>query len=162
MNETRKKNGEGSVFQVAENKWIAKISLGTRPDGKPNIKQFSGQTEAIVKKKLKDFKKSNDFAEKRMPSGETVRTYFSMWLREYQYNKLKPSSYDRLESTVINHIFPHIGGVKIDKVTRDQIQALNNQLYKKEQLSYPFVKGAFCYPSVGRYAGYRFARAISL
>ena len=124
MKETIKKNGEGSVFQVAENKWIAKISLGTRPDGKPNIKQFSGQTEAIVKKKLKDFKKSNDFAEKRMPSGETVRTYFSMWLREYQYNKLKPSSYDRLESTVINHIFPHIGGVKIDKVTRDQIQAL--------------------------------------
>jgi len=124
MNETRKKNGEGSVFQVAENKWIAKISLGTRPDGKPNIKQFSGQTEAIVKKKLKDFKKSNDFAEKRMPSGETVRTYFSMWLREYQYNKLKPSSYDRLKSTVLNHIFPHIGGLKMDKVTRDQIQAL--------------------------------------
>ena len=124
MKETRKKNGEGSVFQVAEDKWIAKISLGTRPDGKPNIKQFSGQTEAIVKKKLKDFKKSNDFAEKRVPSGETVRSYFSMWLREYQYNKLKPSGYDRLESTVINHIFPHIGGVKIDKVTRDQIQAL--------------------------------------
>lgn len=143
MKETKKKNGEGSVFQVAENKWIAKISLGTRPDGKPNIKQFSGQTEAIVKKKLKDFKKSNDFAEKRMPSGETVRTYFSMWLREYQYNKLKPSSYDRLESTVINHIFPHIGGVKIDKVTRDQIQALINQLYTKEQLSYSSVKKVY-------------------
>lgn len=143
MSGTRKQNGEGSVFQVSENKWVAKISLGTRPDGKPNIKQFSGKTEAIVKKKLKDFKKSTDFAEKHMPSSDTVQAYFSMWLREYQYNKLKPLSYDRLESTVVNHIFPHIGGLKIDKVTRDNIQALINQLYKKEKLSYSSVKKVY-------------------
>ena len=49
MSGKRKQNGEGSVFQVSENKWVAKISLGTRPDGKSNIKQFSGKTEAIVK-----------------------------------------------------------------------------------------------------------------
>ena len=52
----RKQNGEGSIFQVSENKWVAKISLGQRLDGKPNIKQFSGKTEAIVKKKLREFK----------------------------------------------------------------------------------------------------------
>ena len=143
MSRTRKQNGEGSVFQVSENKWVAKISLGTRPDGKPNVKQFSGKTEAIVKKKLKDFKKSTDFAEKHMPSNDTVQAYFSTWLREYQYNKLKPSSYDRLESTVINHIFSHIGGLKIDRVTRDNIQALINQLYKKENLSYSSVKKVY-------------------
>ena len=67
MRGTRKQNGEGSVFQVSENKWVAKISMGIKPDGKPNIKQFSGKSEAIVKKKLKDFKKSTDFAEKHMP-----------------------------------------------------------------------------------------------
>ena len=143
MSRTRKQNGEGSVFQVSENKWVAKISMGTRPDGKPNIKQFSGKSEAIVKKKLKDFKKSADFAEKHMPSNDTVQAYFSMWLREYQYNKLKPLSYDRLESTVLNHIFPHIGGLKVDKVTRDQIQALINQLYKKQKLSYSSVKKVY-------------------
>ena len=45
-----------------------------------------------------------------------VSTGFSFCL--YEYNKLKPSSYDRLGSTVINHIYPHIGGLKIDKGTR--------------------------------------------
>ena len=143
MSGKRKQNGEGSVFQVSENKWIAKISLGTRPDGRPSIKQFSGKTEAIVKKKLRDFKRSTDFTEKHMPSNDTVQTYFSMWLREYQYNKLKPSSYDRLESTVVNHIYPHIGGLKINKVTGDNIQALINQLYKKEKLSYSSVKKVY-------------------
>ena len=143
MSGTRRKNGEGSVFQVSENKWVSKISLGTGPDGKTIVKQFSGHTEAIVKKKLKEFKKSNDFIEKRMPSRETVRTYFSMWLHDYQYNKLKASSYDRLESTIFNHIFPHIGALKMDKITRDQIQALINQLYKKEELSYYSVKKVY-------------------
>ena len=143
MSGTRKQNGEGSVFQISENKWVAKISLGTRPDGKPNIKQFSGKTEAIVKRKLKDFKKSADFSEKHMPSSDTVQAYFSMWLREYQHNKLKPTSYDRLESTVVNHIYPQIGGLKMDKVTRDNIQTLINRLYKKENLSYSSVKKVY-------------------
>ena len=153
MKSTRKQNGEGSIFQVSENKWIAKISLGTRPDEKTNIKQFSGKTEAIVKKKLRDFKKSADFAEKHMPSNDTVQAYFTMWLREYQYNKLKPSSFDRLESTVTNHIIPQIGGLKIDKVTRDQIQALINRLYKEEQLSYSSVKKVY----VALNSGYKHA-----
>lgn len=129
MTSTRRHNGEGSICRVSDNKWIAKISLGTSPNGKTIMKQFSGKTETIVKKKLKEFKKSPYFTEKHLPSQETVKSYFSMWLREYQFNKLKPSSYDRLESTVTNHILPHIGGMKIDKVTRDNIQALINRLY---------------------------------
>ncbi len=64
----KKANGEGTVYQVSENKWKAKISLGTGPDGKPIIKQFSAKTEALVKKKLREFKKSADFAEKHMIS----------------------------------------------------------------------------------------------
>ena len=143
MSRTRKQSGEGAVFQVAEGKWVAKICLGVDDSGKPIIKQFSGKTEAIARKKLKDFKKSPDFAEKHPPSRDTVEAYFSMWLREYQYHKLKPSSFDRLESTVVNHIIPHIGKMKIDKVTRDHIQALINRLYTKQGLSYSSVKKVY-------------------
>ena len=106
MENIKKKNGEGSIFQVSENKWVAKISLGTGANGKPVIKQFTGKTEAIVKKKLKDFRKSEDFAERHMPAQDTVQAYFTRWLQEYQYNKLKPASYDRLETTVRCHILP--------------------------------------------------------
>ena len=135
--------GEGSIFPIADGKWGARIFLGKKPDGSPNVKQFSGKTEAIVKKKLRDFKKTQDFSEKRVPSKDTVRTYFANWLQQYRYPKLKPSSYDRLESTVVNHIYPHVGGVKIDRVTRDQVQTLINQLYQKEKLSYSSVKKVY-------------------
>ena len=55
MTSTRRRNGEGSICKVSENKWVAKISLGTGPDSRIIIKQFSGKTEAIIKKKLKEF-----------------------------------------------------------------------------------------------------------
>ena len=121
MNGTRNHNGEGSVFQVAEGKWVAKICTGIQPDGKPILKQFSGKTESVVRKKLKEFKKSPEFIVGHKPNRETVKAYFTRWLRDYQYNKLKPASYDRLESTVMNHIILNLGTLKMDKVMRDHI-----------------------------------------
>lgn len=145
MNETktRKRNGEGSVFQVAENKWVAKISMGQKPNGKPLIKQFSGKTEAIVKRKLKDFKKSKEFLERRIPTSYTVEKYILEWLHECKLNSLKPASYDRLERTVLNQIIPNIGSLKLDKVTQGHVQSLINQLYKQKRLSYSSVKKVY-------------------
>ena len=51
-------NGKGAVFQVYDTKWVAKVCLGVDDSEKPIIKQFSGKTEAIAKKKLRDFKKA--------------------------------------------------------------------------------------------------------
>ncbi len=135
--------GEGSIYQVSDTKWVAKISLGQDMYGKTKVKQFSGSTEAIVKKKLRDFKKSSDFYLKHIPSTTTIQNYFETWLKEYQYNKLKPLSYDRLESTVHNHIYPNMGRLAIDKVTRDNVQSLINQLYKEQELSYSSVKKVY-------------------
>lgn len=143
MREGRKQNGEGSIIQVPDAKWIAKIRMGVDASGKQRIKQFSGKTEAIVKKKLREFKTSQDFLGKHMPCSDTISSYFMRWLRDYQYNKLKASSYDRLESTVLNHIIPNLGAMKMDKVSRDHIQTLINQLYKKQGLSYSSVKKVF-------------------
>ena len=77
-------NGKGTVFQVSDTKWVAKVCLGVDDSGKPIIKQFSGKTEAVAKKKLRDFKKSTDYTEKHIPSTDTVRTYFTTWMKEYQ------------------------------------------------------------------------------
>ena len=128
---------------MSDTKWIAKICLGVDENGKPIIKQFSGKTEAIAKKKLRDFKKTADYAEKHLPSDTSVKAYFTTWLEEYQFHKLKPSSYDRLESTITNHIFPHLGRMKIDKVTRNHVQGLINKLHGEKKLSYSSVKKVY-------------------
>ena len=118
MIEGRRQNGEGTIIQVSDTKWIAKIRMGVHASGEQRVKQFSGKTEAIVKKKLGEFKTGQDFLGKHMPCCDTISSYFMRWLRDYQYNKLKVSNYDRLESTVMNHIIPDIGAMKIGKVSR--------------------------------------------
>ena len=143
MKQQKGTSTKGAVFQVSDTKWIAKICLGVDDNGKPIIKQFSGKTEAIAKKKLRDFKKSTDYVEKHIPSTDTVRAYFTAWMKEYQFQKLKPSSYDRLESTVVNHVFPRIGNMKVDKVTRNHVQGLVNQLYSEKNLSYSSIKKVY-------------------
>ncbi len=142
MSSERRANGEGTVFQLSDGKWVAKIYLGQGSHGEWQVKQFSGKTEAIVKKKLRDYKCSTDFIERHAPVQDTVQAYFAIWLREYQYHKLKPSSFDRLESTVSNHIYPSIGNLKMDKVTRDHIQGLINKLCRKG-LSYSSIKKVY-------------------
>ena len=60
MKQQKGTSTKGAIFQVSDTKRIAKICLGVDGDGKPIIKQFSGKTEAIAKKKLRDFKKTAD------------------------------------------------------------------------------------------------------
>ena len=48
---------------------------------------------------------------------KTVKEYYDMWLKEYKFFNLKPTSYDVLERTVENYIYPFIGDKKMCDVT---------------------------------------------
>ncbi|MBQ6951775.1 MAG: hypothetical protein IJN44_09845 [Clostridia bacterium] len=131
---------DGTVYQESVNKWTAKISLGIPPDGKALFKRFSARTKGEVEKKLKAFRRSLNETESVSSVRYTVRDYFLYWLKTYQFQKLKPSSYDRLESVVNNHILPAIGNVRFDLLTRDELQRLINNAYRQKELSYSSVK----------------------
>lgn len=120
----RKDNGDGSVFQVNENKWVAKIQIGVKPNGKPNVKEFSSKTEREVKRKLAEFKKIRGKIEPANTNSITVKDYFCNWLYNQKIQELKKSSFDRLESTVKNHIITHIGSIQLVKLKDSHLQAL--------------------------------------
>lgn len=140
---TGHKYGEGTVYQTAEGRWIAKIYLGAFPDGKPLTKRFSAKTKAEAEKKLREFMKAQNQQASPSAVHYTVAAYFDFWMKTYQYQKLKPLSYDRLESTVRNHVLPHLGKMKFDQVLRDDVQQLINHLYRKKKLSYSSVKKVY-------------------
>lgn len=129
MTGTRRDNGDGSVFQVSENKWVAKIQYGTTNDNKPAIKYFSAKTEVLAKKKLRDFKRDmGKFLQKNIKTvmfGE----YIDNWLYNYKKNELKTTSFDRLESTINTHIKPNIGAKQLSKIKDEDIQSIINNLF---------------------------------
>ena len=138
-----KTHGVGSIFQESVNKWTAKITLGHSPDGKPIIKKFSAKTRKEVERKLRDFKKTQSSQKTLSPIHFTVQDYFEYWLKTYQFQKLKPLSFDCLEGAVQNHIFPRLGKMNFGIVSRDDIQQLINDLYHKEHLSYSSIKKVY-------------------
>jgi len=136
---TRKNNGDGSVFQVSDTKWVAKIQIGTKPDGKPDIKSFSAKTEALVKRKLKEYKRDKDKFLPTNISSIKFDDYIDNWLYNYKKHELKSTSFDRLESTINTHIKPNIGSKQLPKITTEDIQSIVNDLFA-QKFSYSTIK----------------------
>lgn len=138
---SRKENGDGSIFQVNESKWIARIQYGSL-NGKPQIKSFSAKTEALVKKKLREFKRDKT---KYLPEnvGYVIfEDYINKWIYEYKRNELKGTSFDRLESTIHTHIIPAVGSAQLQKINNIDLQSLINKLYE-DKLSYSTIKKVY-------------------
>lgn len=136
--ETRREKGTGNIYQRSNGTWVGRLNIGTKSDGKPKIKCFSGKTEAEVKRKIREYNKSELGVEK---SKISVETYFKNWLKVYKKDYLKSSSYDRLENTIIHQIVPDIGTIQLWQLSSDDIQKLLSKL-KAEGYSYSIVKKA--------------------
>lgn len=145
----RREKGTGSVFQKPDGSWIGRISIGKRADGKPKMKYFSGRTEAEVKKKIRDFIKTNNGADYKKVS---LEEYLNNWLSVYKRAELKNTSYDRLESTARNHVIPNFGYLQMADITADDIQPFFTNA-RNSGLSYSSVKKIYdCLNSMFNFA----------
>ena len=140
---SRRANGEGCIVKTASGKWSARIQIGFNPNGKPKIKTFSADTRKEVTERLnayiQDIKTTYTSGNKLI----TVSAGINLWLETYKKLYLKPTSYDRLETTINSNIVPYIGYMHIRELTASVIQErLINALYLKG-LSYSTIKKAY-------------------
>lgn len=138
MEAKRRDKGEGSIYQRKDGKWVAKF----KPQNHASTKYFYGKTEKEVKKKLKEFQVElikNNYIEVQK---RTVREYMDYWFYNIKIHELKPKSFDRSESTLINHIYPYIGDLQISGLTANDIQMMINELVKRD-LSYSSIHRAY-------------------
>lgn len=137
----RREKGLGNIYQSG-NKWIGRLDItsraGPRPGGKRRFKYFSGKTEAEVKKKIREYLKTNETTNATKVS---VSDYADKWLVTYKKPELKRSSYDRLEKTIMHQVKPYIGSISLSELTADDIQTMLNTL-QKEGLSWSSIKKA--------------------
>ncbi len=146
---TRREKGTGNIYQRDNGKWVGRLNIGLTPEGKPKVKCFSGKTEAEVKRKIREY---NSNATPVDVSKISVGTYFKQWLLIYKKDTLKPSSYDRLENTIIHQIIPNIGCIQLQQLTSDDIQKLLSKL-KSDGLSHSSIKKVYdCINAVLRHA----------
>lgn len=91
-----------------------------------NRKSFYGTTKAEIKQKAKEYlqKVENGYRE---PQSIVLNEYIEYWLETYKYNRIEPSSYDKLERTYNNQIKETIGRKKMGDITSKDIQQLINE-----------------------------------
>lgn len=138
---TRRANGEGGVYKDG-NRYKGYINIGTDVNGKKIKKYFTGKTKSKVTAAMSKYKEDKGLLNLSClsPDKITLEKYINYWLKNIQYYNLKPQSYDRIESTVRNHIVPEIGFLQFSSVTTYDIQELINKKYNIEGLSYSSVK----------------------
>ena len=110
----RREKGTGTIVQRESGTWSGRVSVGRGDDGKIKYKYFSGKTEAEVKKKIREYNKCG--CQQEAPQ-ILFKDYLMNWLTNVKKISLKPSSYDRLESTALKQVIPRIGTFKISEIT---------------------------------------------
>lgn len=134
----KRASGEGNISQRPDGTWTARMQIGYNKDGKQMIKAFYGKTRREVVDKLDDYKALIKFGgeESDLPCFDT---YILHWLNNTKVNELKSLSFDRLESTIKNHIIPAIGHFKTNEITDIIIQ--RDLINKKNKfISYSSIK----------------------
>lgn len=137
MAKTRRPKGTGSIYKRG-NKFYGRIHTGNfKSNGKPEVVYFSGSTKMEVQRQMNQY----DVETHVNPLTTSFETYAKNWLVVYKQPTIKASSYDTLENTFRNQIFPHLGMLRISEIKTVDIQKMINSI-KASGLSYSKVKKA--------------------
>ena len=135
----KRDNGTGTIYQRDNKSWVGKIYLGRDETGKEKFKYLSGKTEGEVKRKIREFNQLDARVDvKKVSLGD----YLLSWLITYKKDTIKPSSYDRLESSIRNQIIPNIGMIQLQQLTSDDIQSFLSKLKNEDNYSHSVIKKA--------------------
>lgn len=139
MEETRRAKGAGSIRQLANGKWEARLRYGTSPSGGQYSKKRICKSESEAKRVLNALIKEVNGQNGVETVKQTVEKFMLNWLTTVKKYELKPTSYDRLELTITKHICPKIGRIQISALTGQDIQRVLNEYYDDGK-SYSTVK----------------------
>lgn len=142
MSAKRREQGTGGISQRKDGTWQGRFDVGTKSDGKRDVKYVYAKTEAECKRKLRSLIKDIHSKEYVSVQKGTVKEYMDSWLMDTKRNDLKPKSFDRLEQTLVYDVYPYIGQLQLQAISPRDIQKMINAL-KDSGKSYSTIKKAY-------------------
>ncbi len=120
----RRANHEGSIRQVEGRKlWQGRIMI----DGERRTLYGSSRNE--VRQQVTALQAAADLGNLPKKMDITVQEWLTIWLDTYCM--VKESSRTKYESMMVNHIFPAIGQIDLQRLTTQQVQRLYNQKFRE-------------------------------
>ena len=135
----RRCNGEGTIFEDKKNKrWIGQYIAGISEDGKSIRKSVYGKTQKEVINKLNEIKyKMNNDIYVAKNGIELVKIMEDIREEKFASNTISGGQYARLKWTINRIKDSKIGSMKIQDITKDDIQEFLNSI---KNLSDSYIK----------------------
>jgi len=112
--------------------WEGRFSYTDLDTGKRVDKSVYAPTQTEAKRKLKELIRNienpSDENEYVKPNKLTFGEWLDTWMKEYKKNSVRPATYSSHHHNIESHIRPALGGMEIQKMRPDHIQALLNDM----------------------------------
>ena len=129
----------GNVFRRTDGRWNGVVWYLDEA-GERKRKSFSSATKVEVTKKVRDF--VLEFAEQLEEADEAKKTLqdrMTHWLQVFKFPSVERGTYDRLECTARNQVYPLIGEKIVGDITAADLKAVLNH-WMTEDYAYTTVK----------------------
>lgn len=144
---SRRANGAGSIYySEADGKWHGWVTVGTKPNGRPDRRHRVAATEREVKEKVKALEKQRASGKVAKPGRPpTVEQWLGVWLdavcaRKVEDGSMAPRTLDDYRSKVGLYIVPGVGQHRIDRLTPDHLDRLYLDLLRRPLASSTVLK----------------------
>jgi integrase len=120
----RRGNGEGSIYQRPDGRWVAMLTIGYNANGKRLRKTVYGWTKKEVQDELTRMHSAKLAGKLATPSRMTVAQYLEHWLQNVARPRIANGTFVNYEGVTKNHITPRIGGIALQKLSVLNVQQL--------------------------------------
>src|ERR1019366_9676993 len=117
-------NGEGSLYQRANGRWVGAVTLGYDTNGRPVRKSVSAMTKTEARQKLKDLQGKLDDGFTPPTREEPLAQLFERWDRDVLSTQVQSDARDNYMTVARCHIIPTLGKKKVSALTVADVQHL--------------------------------------
>ncbi len=118
----------GNVFRRTDKRWGGTVWYMDE-QARRKRKSFSGTTKAEVNKKIKDY--ITNFENELLETDESrklLKDSMTNWLKIFKFPMVEATTYDRLEMTARNQIYPVLGDKVVTGITSADIRKIFNKM----------------------------------
>ena len=119
----RRSNSEGTIFQDKDGVWWAQLppdEQGRRPK-----RRAKTQREALEKLRQMQAERARGLT---MSAKPTIADYAETWLETSVRRDVKPSTFHSYDYIIRHYVLPHVGEVRLDKLTPSRVRQFFNAL----------------------------------
>ena len=119
----RRGKNEGTIRKRKDGRWEARVTTGYI-SGAQKRHALYGSTREEVSHKMRAFQDQQQRGLPQLDERETVEAFLDTWLKDVASATVRPSTFQRYEQIVRDHLKPDLGHIRLAKLTPEEVQRL--------------------------------------